>query len=103
MEPAGCVMRQLDSSLAAYRQPTHLASAEAADERAAADLSLWVQQRKELDQLSRLHAGPDLDADGVCQATEVLDVRAVQLPRPVAEPDRVRRERVVRAARGTFA
>ena len=47
---------------------------------------LTVQEPHEL--LS-LHARTDLDADRVPDPAEVLDVRAVELPRAVADPEEV--------------
>lgn len=45
---------------------------------------------EEGDQLGGLHARSDLDADGVCDAAEELDVGAVELPCSIADPEEVR-------------
>ena len=60
---------------------------------------------EEADELVRLHARADLDADGVPDPAEVLDVRAVELARAVPDPQEVRRGVVVRPRprRGTCA
>ena len=51
------------------------------------------------DELVGLHARADLDPNRVPDPTEVLDVRAIELPRAVADPQEVRRGVVVRPRR----
>jgi hypothetical protein len=45
---------------------------------------------EECDKFFRGHRGSDLNSDRITYPTEVLDVSAVQLPRPVAYPEEVR-------------
>ena len=54
-------------------------------------------------QLRVLHARPDLDTDRVADATEVFDMRAIELPRPVPDPQKVCRSVVERRRSGSLA
>ena len=80
--------QRLDPLLAVARDQRHLAHLPGRRHH--------VQQRHEL---VRLHAGPDLDPDGVLQPAKILDVRARQLARAVADPQKVRRRVVPAGAR----
>ena len=53
------------------------------------------QARNELDELGGVARRPHFDANRVGNAAAVLDVRVVQLPRAVADPEKVRAEVVV--------
>lgn len=50
-----------------------------------------VDDVEELGELGAGYGGPDFDPDRVLDPAEVLDVRAAELPRAVADPQEVRR------------
>ena len=50
---------------------------------------------KEPDKFVRGHRGPDLNSNRIAYPAEVLDVSAIQLPRAVAHPKKVRGSIVV--------
>lgn len=54
------------------------------------DLFRGIDDIKESDELVAGHARADLNADGVLQAAEELDVRAGELARAVTDPEEVR-------------
>src|SRR4029079_11991122 len=63
-----------------------LVGAKAADERQAPGLVGRVQNVDETQQAVRIERGPDLDADGVADATQELNVRVIGLTRAITDP-----------------
>src|SRR6185437_3353510 len=65
--------------------------AEAVNEGQPSRLVLRIERGDQALQPGRIHRGADLDTDGVGNAAEVLDVRAVELRGAHADPGHVRR------------
>jgi len=77
-----------------------VARPEAGDEREAAGLALRIQLRQHLPELVRFHGAAHLQADGIGEAADVFEVRAVQLPGALADPEEVGAQVVVAALLG---
>ena len=98
-DDAALVLAALDGADVVGQELAHLVGAVARDERDLAHLAARVQGAEQLQQVRDGRGGPDLDADGVGDAAEELDVGVVDLAGAVADPDEVGRGVVVLHAR----
>mmetsp|Transcript_81294 Transcript_81294/g.263674 ORF Transcript_81294/g.263674 Transcript_81294/m.263674 type:complete len:386 (+) Transcript_81294:374-1531(+) len=73
----------------------HLASAIARNDHDPTLNLVGIQDLQQLLQLVVLHRRTDLHSDGVCDASEVLQMRPTNLPRAIANPDQVGTQVVV--------
>lgn len=94
-DDGAAVLAALDGANVRGEELAHLGGAVARDEGHLADLAGRVNGAQQLEQVRDGRRGADLDADGVGDAAEELDVRVVNLARAVADPDEMRRGVVV--------
>lgn len=94
-DDAAAVLGVLDGADVLREEVADLGGAVARDEGDFAGLARGVEGAEEGEQVRGRGAGADLDADGVGDAAEELDVGVVDLARAVADPDEVRRGVVV--------
>lgn len=94
-DDAAAVLGVLDGADVLREEVADLGGAVARDEGDLAGLARGVEGAEEGEEVRRRGAGADLDANGVGDAAEELDVGMVDLARAVADPDEVRRGVVV--------
>lgn len=89
------VLGVLDGADVLGEEVADLAGAVAGDEGDFARFPVRVEGAEEVEDVGERGRGPDLDADGVGDAAEELDVGVVDLAGAVADPEEVRRGVVV--------
>lgn len=94
-DDAAAVLGVLDGADVPGQELGNLASAVAGDEGNLASLALRVEGAQQGQEIVGGRRGPDLDADGVGNASEELDVGMVELPCAVADPQEMGRRVVV--------
>lgn len=88
-DDASAVLRVLDGADVLGEQLGDLSGAVAGDEGDLAGLAGRVEGAEQGEDVFGWRGGPDLDADGVCDAAEELDVGVVELAGAVTDPDKV--------------
>lgn len=88
-DDASAVLRVLDGADVLGEQLGDLAGAVAGDEGDFAGLAGRVEGAEQGEDVFGWGGGADLDADGVCDAAEELDVGVVELAGAVTDPDEV--------------
>lgn len=94
-DDAAVVLGVLDGADMLGQQVGDLAGAVARNQGDLARLALWVERAQERKQVVDGRRGADLDANGVGNAAEELDVGVVKLACTVADPEEMRRRVVV--------
>ena len=89
-DDAAAVLGALYGADVLGEEVAHAVGAVASDEGDLAGLAVWVEGAQQGEEVVDWCRGADLDADGVGDAAEELDVRVVDLPGAVADPDEVR-------------